>query len=108
MPLQERFRRGAESGPESAEVIEGAPGGQAVAPELARDGVRIGQQAVADGYGALQPSQQLLRSRRVRAAGVDFNDVVVLEKVGDEVGAVGGDADIPLAGLALAFREVSR
>lgn len=31
-----------------------------------------------------------------------------LRKVRDEVGAIGGDADVPLAGLPLAFREVSR
>ena len=61
LPLQERLRRGAERGPQPAEVVEGAPGGQAVAPEFARDGVRVGQQAVADGHDALQPSQQRLR-----------------------------------------------
>ena len=42
LPLQLGFRSLADGGPKFVESVEGAPRGQALAPELALDGVRIG------------------------------------------------------------------
>lgn len=108
LALQPGFRGAPDGGPHLAEVGQGAAGGDAVAPELAHDGVRVGPQRFADGNRALQPDQQLPRDLRVGMISAGFDHGSVLHEINDEVGAVGRQPDVVLVGRSLAVGQIPR
>ena len=108
LALQPGFRGVSDVGPQCGEVGERAVGGNAVAPELAHDGVRVGRQGCADGNDALQPDQQLPRGLLVGTIASGFDQGSVLEEIDDEVDAVGRQPDVILAGRALAVGQIPR
>ena len=108
LALQPGFRGASDVGPQLAEVGQGTAGGDAVAPELAHDGVRVGRQRFADGNRALQPDQQIPRDLRVGMIAAGFDHGSVLEEIGDEVGAVGRQPDVVVAGRALTVGQIPR
>lgn len=79
-----------------------------LAPELAHDGVRVGPQRFADGNRALLPDQQLPRDLRVGMIAAGFDHGSVLQEVDDEVGAVGRQPAVVLAGRSLAVGQIPR
>ena len=102
--LQPRLGSLSDLFPHRIEGVEGSSSGEALTPEFPCDGVRIRQQAVACGDDTLQPNQQLTGRFRVRMVDVDLLDAVIPEEEGDEIRAIGGDADILFASLPFAIR----
>jgi hypothetical protein len=108
LALEGHLRVVAEGGPERLQVGPGAAEGEALAAEFALDRERLRRQVVPVGERGLQPGEQRLGVLGPDLVAADLGEGPVAQLERDEERAVGGDAEVAAAGLALALAQVAR
>jgi hypothetical protein len=108
LALQQHLGMRAQALPQLFQHASGTPEAEALAAQLAFDRQRVRGQVVAIGQRRFEPGQQRAGIGPIRRVPTDLHQGVVAQFVGDELGAVGGDADEAAGGLALALGEIVR
>ena len=106
-PLQFDLRQIAHGPPQGGEPGQRPPAGETFAAELEADDRRVREQVGAERDGRIEPDQQAARLDRVGPVAGQRRENALVHLIGQELGAVGGDADEPLAGFAFPLARIA-